>query len=104
MTRRALLLAAVLLTACRPAPIQPPTAPTAVCIPVRDVHGRIARSEAVRHAFMRQTGYPHGRPRYIIDHIIPLACCGLDDVSNLQWQTIAEAKAKDRIERRGCGQ
>lgn len=41
-------------------------------------------------------------PGYIIDHIKPLACGGADDPSNMQWQTEADAKAKDRWERRGC--
>lgn len=41
-------------------------------------------------------------PDYIIDHIKPLACGGLDDASNMQWQTKADAKAKDKIERAGC--
>jgi hypothetical protein len=36
------------------------------------------------------------------DHIIPLACGGLDDPANLQWQTTAEGEAKDKWERRGC--
>jgi hypothetical protein len=40
-------------------------------------------------------------PGYVIDHIIPLDCGGLDDPSNMQWQTIAEAKAKDKWERNG---
>lgn len=48
------------------------------------------------------TGFPTGRPGYVIDHTIPLACGGRDDTSNLQWQTIADAKAKDKVERRGC--
>lgn len=51
---------------------------------------------------MRQTGYPHGRPGYVIDHIVPLACGGLDAPANMQWQTIAAAKDKDKTERRGC--
>jgi len=51
---------------------------------------------------MRQTGFPHGRSGYVIDHKIPLACGGADAPWNMQWQTIAEAKAKDKIERRGC--
>jgi hypothetical protein len=55
-----------------------------------------------RHAFARQTGYPNGRPGYVIDHIKPLACGGADALSNMQWQTVAEAKAKDKIERVGC--
>lgn len=41
-------------------------------------------------------------PDYIIDHIKPLACGGLDDASNMQWQTKADAKNKDKIERINC--
>ena len=67
-----------------------------------DSHGHIKRSEAATHAFEVQTGYPHGRPGYVIDHLRPLACGGTDAPSNMQWQTIAEAKAKDRTERVGC--
>jgi len=37
------------------------------------------------HAFARQTGYPNGRPGYVIDHIKPLACGGVDARSNMQW-------------------
>jgi hypothetical protein len=33
---------------------------------------------------------------------IPLACGGIDHYSNMQYQTIAEAKAKDKVERKGC--
>lgn len=60
------------------------------------------RSAAVRRQFLKLSGYPHGRPGYVVDHIIPLACGGLDAVSNMQWQTAAEAKAKDKVERVGC--
>lgn len=41
-------------------------------------------------------------PNYIIDHIRPLACGGADSPENMQWQTKAEAKAKDKWERKGC--
>lgn len=68
----------------------------------RDSHGRIARSEAAKHEFEVQTGYPHGRPGYVVDHIKPLACGGADVPSNMQWQTVEAAKAKDRTERAGC--
>lgn len=51
---------------------------------------------------MRQSGYPNGRPGYVVDHIVALACGGSDTPSNMQWQTKAAAKAKDRYERRGC--
>jgi len=67
-----------------------------------DSHGRIKRSGSAKHDFMRQTGYLHGRPGYVVDHIVPLACGGSDSPSNMQWQTKAEAKAKDKIERKGC--
>lgn len=42
-------------------------------------------------------------PGYVIDHIKALACGGLDNKSNMQWQTRADAKAKDKWERKECG-
>ena len=64
----------------------------------RDTKGRIVRSAAAKERFMRMTGYPHGRPGYVVDHIIALKRGGADDSSNMQWQTIAEGKAKDKWE------
>jgi len=64
----------------------------------RDKNGKITRSEAARREFMKQTGYPNGRPGYVIDHIKPLKKGGCDCPSNMQWQTIEEAKAKDKWE------
>src|SRR5690242_20551867 len=66
----------------------------------RDKHGRIKRSSGEKKKFERESGYPHGRPGYVVDHIIPLSEGGMDDPSNMQWQTKEEAKAKDRTERR----
>lgn len=68
----------------------------------RDRHGRLKRSLEAKREFERQTGHPHGWPGHVIDHRVPLACGGADTPSNMQWQTTAEAKAKDRVERRGC--
>ncbi len=48
-------------------------------------------------------GNNHGScPGYVIDHITALACGGLDLPSNMQWQSVAEGKAKDKWERKGC--
>ena len=66
------------------------------------------RSHAVLLEFQRlqpcpSTGLTTGRcPGYWKDHVVPLACGGADAVVNLQWQTIAAARAKDKWERRGC--
>jgi len=78
----------------------PPT--TTTSSQPRDEKGRFVRSESAKLAFMKQTGYPKGRPGYVVDHIVPLACGGADAPSNMQWQTMADAKAKDRVERKGC--
>jgi hypothetical protein len=47
---------------------------------------------------MHQTGYSHGRPGYVIDHIVPLKKGGCDCPANMPWQTIEAAKAKDQWE------
>ena len=39
---------------------------------------------------------------WVIDHVKPLACGGADHPDNMQGQTVAEGKAKDKWERRGC--
>ena len=70
---------------------------------------RTVRSAAARRAFRRvhpcpATGVVQGACRgYVIDHVRPLACGGADAPENMQWQTIADAKAKDAVERQGCG-
>ena len=47
---------------------------------------------------MKQTGYPKGRPGYVIDHIIPLKRGGCDCPANMQWQIKGAAKQKDKRE------
>ena len=69
---------------------------------------RIKRSTSAKVEFKRQqpcpaTGEPKGPCKgWVIDHIQPLACGGEDAPLNMQWQTVAEGKAKDRWERKGC--
>jgi hypothetical protein len=66
------------------------------------------RSREITREFQREhpcpsTGRTSGAcPGYRKDHIEPLPCGGPDSVSNIQWQTIADAKAKDRWERKAC--
>ncbi len=70
----------------------------------RDSAGRIKRDRSARAAFVRANPCPaNGRtrgpcPGYVVDHVIALSCGGPDKPENLQWQTVAEAKAKDRWE------
>ena len=66
------------------------------------------RSAAAVAAFKRAnpcpaTGGSKGKcPGYVVDHIEPLCAGGADAPSNMQWQTVAEAKVKDREEVRQC--
>lgn len=69
----------------------------------RTPSNKLKRSTAARDQFRRQSGHPGGWKGHVVDHIIPLACGGADDPSNMQWQTTEVAKAKDKVERKGCG-
>ena len=55
-------------------------------------HSSPVRSEAAKRSFEAQTGYPKGRPGYVVDHIVPLECGGADTPANMQWQTVVVAK------------
>lgn len=66
------------------------------------------RSSSAVAAFKRDqlcpsTGEPRGPcPGYVVDHITPLCAGGADAPSNMQWQTVADAKVKDRDEGKTC--
>jgi hypothetical protein len=70
----------------------------------RDSHGKIARSSTARREFMQShpcpsTGRSSGAcPGFVVDHVVPLKRGGADAPANMQWQTIGDAKAKDRTE------
>ena len=70
----------------------------------RDSRGRIKRRESATQTFRHLNPCPAtgktagGCPGYVIDHVVPLKRGGPDAPSNMQWQTKAEAKAKDRVE------
>lgn len=81
-----------------------------LCLPlaIADASQRIPRSyaEKVRFAHAHPcpaTGLRSPKcPGYVLDHVIPLCAGGPDRATNMQWQTQADAKAKDRLERRMC--
>jgi len=62
------------------------------------------RSQHAKRAFKHghpcpSTGRSSGAcPGYVIDHVTPLKRGGPDAPANMQWQTLAEGKAKDKIE------
>lgn len=62
------------------------------------------RLRAVIRAFLVATGYPQGRPGYVVDHKIPLCAGGPDAADNLQWQPRAASYQKDVFERTLCAE
>lgn len=76
---------------------------------ITPAEARIKRSQSAKVEFKQQHPCPASGARkgpckgYVIDHVKALACGGADAPGNMQWQTIAEGKAKDKWERRGCG-
>ena len=78
-----------------------------VALPV-SASAKEPRSTLVKREFQLthpcpSTGLTSGAcPGYVKDHIMPLVCGGPDAVSNMQWQVIRDAKAKDKWETKGC--
>jgi hypothetical protein len=81
-----------------------PTSKRAAQGVTRDSHGKIARSAKAKDEFKRanpcpSTGKRSGAcPGYVIDHRQALKHGGADTPSNMQWETVQEAKIKDRTE------
>jgi hypothetical protein len=72
----------------------------AIWMAVHLAEAKTYRSPQVRREFQREhpclsTGKTHGaRPGWIKDHIVPLCKDGADATWNLQWQTVADARAR----------
>jgi hypothetical protein len=84
-------------------------AAVAVTIASGPIAAKEYRSREVTREFQREhpcpsTGKTSGAcPGYRKDHVQSLACGGPDAVWNLKWQTIRDARVKDRWERKACG-
>jgi len=69
---------------------------------------KIPRSTAAKNEFKQANPCPANGarrgscPGYVIDHVRPVCAGGADAPANMQWQTVTDAKAKDRLERREC--
>jgi hypothetical protein len=72
------------------------------CPVKRDRQGNIQRDWAALYAFKKATGYPRGRPGYVVDHVMPLCACGADHARNMAWARVDSAKAKDKLEIEAC--
>lgn len=81
----------------------------ALCALSTNADARIKRSQSAKVEFKAANPSPASGARkgpcagYEIDHMWPLACGGADHARNMQWQTIAEGKDKDKWERKVCG-
>jgi hypothetical protein len=70
--------------------------------------GTASRSTSARRAFQAQQPCPSTTartgpcPGCVADHVEASACGGIDAPENMQWQSVSEAKAKDKWERDDC--
>jgi hypothetical protein len=79
-----------------------------VCVLISQPSLACLHSSKARAQFMKENPCPangkHSGPckGWIVDHVVPLCAGGADTPANMQWQTIADAKVKDKIERKQC--
>lgn len=71
---------------------------TANTVVANDTIEEIKTGSAAKSEFMKKSGFPMGRPGYILDYIVPLDKGGCDCVPNMQWITIEAAKAQGKLE------
>jgi hypothetical protein len=75
--------------------------PYSACAATASAHKSVNSRAAERIKFMRETGYPDGRPGYVVDYIVSPECGGATDTSNMQWLTEEEANKKAQ-EKKEC--
>jgi hypothetical protein len=64
----------------------------------REVQARVRKLQFSQHPCPATGGTSGACMGYVIDHVVPLKRGGTDAPRDMQWQTTAEAKAKDKIE------
>ncbi len=57
-------------------------------------HAPAKRINGARAEFMRSSGFPDGRPGYVIAYLVPLRKGGEDSASNMEWKLKEDPKAK----------
>jgi hypothetical protein len=63
---------------------------------------KAGRLRSVIRQFLIESGYPNGRPGFVVDHKRPLCAGGADALPNLQFQEQRESYRKDVDERALC--
>ncbi len=77
-----------------------PSKPDSNSKPAKQTSEAYSTTTAAKAQFMRESGYRNGRPGYVVAYRKALACGGAsDDISNMEWLTVAESKAKDKADR-----
>jgi hypothetical protein len=61
-----------------------------------EAKGHVATNPKAKQEFMQATGYPQGRPGYVVNYIVPLKQGGANEPGNMEWQPKAAAKTKDK--------
>jgi hypothetical protein len=72
-----------------------------VCTPGYSQRHRHVTLQTKRRVY-RKAGVPWGTRGYVVDHREPVCLGGSNDLANLQLQTVAESRVKDRLERQTC--
>jgi hypothetical protein len=62
-----------------------------------------ARSRAAKHTFEIETGYPRGRPGYVVEYRVPLACGGADAPTTCNGRRLQTAKHKPNENEKDVG-
>jgi hypothetical protein len=54
----------------------------------------IAADDAARQQFMKQTGYPKGRPGFVVMYKTAICDGGVDEPSNMRWRKVQNSRPR----------